>query len=70
MEEVFEKQKNGLEIQIEEDKQTIKQLEVRLDMARRTIQEARSTQAAAEKELHQVSELCLIILYFRILCIM
>ena len=54
MEEVFEKQKNGLEIQIEEDKQTIKQLEVRLDMARRTIQEARNTQAAAEKELHQV----------------
>ncbi|XP_003703551.1 mitotic arrest-deficient 1 [Megachile rotundata] len=54
MEEVFEKQKSGLEIQIEEDKQTIKQLEVRLDIARRTIQDARTAQAAAEKELHQV----------------
>ncbi|OAD57362.1 Mitotic spindle assembly checkpoint protein MAD1 [Eufriesea mexicana] len=54
MEEVFEKEKGILEMQVERDKQTIKQLEVRLDISRRTIQEARDAQAAAEKELFQV----------------
>lgn len=54
MEEVFEKEKSLLEMQVEQEKQTIKQLEVRLDVARRTIQEAREAQAVSEKELFQV----------------
>ncbi|XP_076761521.1 mitotic arrest-deficient 1 [Xylocopa sonorina] len=54
MEEVFEKEKSILEMRAEQDKQTIKQLEMRLDMSRRTIQDAREAQAAAEKELFQV----------------
>ncbi|XP_015429579.1 PREDICTED: mitotic spindle assembly checkpoint protein MAD1 [Dufourea novaeangliae] len=54
MEEVFEKEKSILDMQVEQDKQTIKQLEVRLDIARRTIQDARNAQATAEKELFQV----------------
>lgn len=54
MEEVFEKEKGILEMQVKQDKQTVKQLEVRLDIARRTIQESRDAQAAAEKELFQV----------------
>ncbi|XP_078045428.1 mitotic arrest-deficient 1 [Augochlora pura] len=54
MEEVFEKEKGILEMQVEQEKQTIKQLEVRLDIARRTNQESRDAQAAAEKELFQV----------------
>lgn len=54
MEEVFEKEKGILEIQVEQDKQTIKQLEVRLDISRRTIQDTREAQAVAEKELFEV----------------
>ena len=54
MEEVFEKEKGILEMQVKQDKQSVKQLEVRLDIARRTIQESRDAQAAAEKELFQV----------------
>ncbi|CAL7938793.1 unnamed protein product [Xylocopa violacea] len=54
MEEVFEKEKSILEMRAEQEKQTIKQLEMRLDMSRRTIQDAREAQAAAEKELFQV----------------
>lgn len=54
MEEVFEKEKGLLQVQMEQDKQTIQQLEVRLDVARRTIQDANETQAAAEKEWSQV----------------
>lgn len=54
MEEVFEKEKGILEMQVEQDKQTIKQLELRVDISRRTIQEAREAQAAAEKELFQI----------------
>lgn len=54
MEEVFEKEKGVLEIQVEQDKQTIKQLEVRLDISRRTIQDTREAQATAEKELFEV----------------
>lgn len=50
MEEVFEKEKGLLEIQVEQDKQTIQQLEIRLDIARRTIQDGKEAQAAAEKE--------------------
>lgn len=62
MEEVFEKEKGILEIQVEQDKQTIKQLEVRLDISRRTIQDTREAQAVAEKELFEVSTYNLIIL--------
>ncbi|XP_015605578.1 mitotic spindle assembly checkpoint protein MAD1 [Cephus cinctus] len=51
MEEVFEKEKNLLEVQVEQDNQTISQLEARLDVARRTVQEARAAQSAAEKDL-------------------
>lgn len=54
MEEVFEKEKGILEMQVEQDKQTIKQLEVRLDILRRTIQDSRDAQVAAQKELFQV----------------
>lgn len=57
MEEVFEKEKSLLEMQVEQEKQTIKQLEVRLDVARRTIQEAREAQAVSEKELFQVKSI-------------
>jgi len=54
MEEVFEKEKGLLQVQAEQDKQTIQQLEVRLDVARRTIQDARETHDTAEKEWSQV----------------
>ena len=51
MEEVFDKEKSVLEMQSELDKQTIKQLEARVDGARKSAQEAREAQALAEKEL-------------------
>ncbi|KAG7187922.1 hypothetical protein KM043_013886 [Ampulex compressa] len=54
MEEIFEKEKSLLELQVQQDKQTIKQLELRLDVARRNIQETREAQATAEKELSQL----------------
>ncbi|XP_012531863.1 mitotic spindle assembly checkpoint protein MAD1 [Monomorium pharaonis] len=54
MEEVFEKEKGLLQVQTEQDKQTIQQLEVRLDVARRTIQDAREGRDTAEKEWSQV----------------
>ncbi|EFN76971.1 Mitotic spindle assembly checkpoint protein MAD1 [Harpegnathos saltator] len=54
LEEMFEKEKNLLEIQTQQDKQTIQQLEVRLDIARRTIQDVKEAKAATEKEWCQV----------------
>uniref|UniRef100_A0A6V7IDT1 Mitotic spindle assembly checkpoint protein MAD1 n=1 Tax=Bracon brevicornis TaxID=1563983 RepID=A0A6V7IDT1_9HYME len=54
IEEIFEKEKNMLEMQAELDKQTIKQLELRLDASRKSTHEAREAQAAAEAELYQV----------------
>lgn len=54
MEEIFEKEKGLLQVHVEEDRQTIQQLEVRLDVARRTIQDAREAQATGEKEWSQV----------------
>lgn len=54
IEEVFEKEKGLLQVQVEEDKQTIQQLEVRLDVSRRTIQDAREAHDTAEKEWTQV----------------
>ncbi|XP_011258714.1 mitotic spindle assembly checkpoint protein MAD1 [Camponotus floridanus] len=54
MEEIFEKEKGLLQVQVEQDAQTIQQLEVRLDVARRTIQDAREAQAIAEKEWSQI----------------
>lgn len=60
MEEIFEKEKGLLQVQVEQDAQTIQQLEVRLDVARRTIQDTREAQATAEKEWSQV-----IILYVK-----
>jgi len=54
MEEVFEKEKGLLQVQMEQDKQTIQQLEVRLDVARRTIQDTKETHDTAEKEWTQV----------------
>ncbi|RLU19512.1 hypothetical protein DMN91_008069 [Ooceraea biroi] len=50
MEEIFEKEKGLMQVQVEQDKQTIQQYEVRLDVARRTIQDAREAQATTEKE--------------------
>lgn len=54
MEEVFEKEKGLLQVQMEQDKQTIQQLEVRLDVARRTIQDTKEAHDTAEKEWSQV----------------
>ncbi|KYN02678.1 PREDICTED: mitotic spindle assembly checkpoint protein MAD1 [Cyphomyrmex costatus] len=53
MEEVFEKEKGLLQVQTEQDKQTIQQLEVRLDVARRTIQDTKDSRDTAEKEWSQ-----------------
>lgn len=55
MEEVFEKEKGLFQIQAEQDKQTIQQLEVRLDVARRKIQDAREVRDTGEKEWFQVT---------------
>lgn len=54
MEEVFLNEKDILQVQIQENKQTIQQLEVRLDVSRRTIQDLKEAQATAEKEWTQV----------------
>lgn len=54
MEEVFEKEKGLLQVQAEHDKQTIQQLEVRLDVARRTIHDTKETHDTTEKEWSQV----------------
>lgn len=54
MEEVFEKEKGLLQVQVEQNKQTIQQLEVRLDVARRTIQDAREVHDTAEEKWIQV----------------
>lgn len=54
LEEMFEKEKSLLEIQTQQDKQTIQQVEVRLDIARRKIQDVKESKAIAEKEWCQV----------------
>ena len=54
MEEVFRKEKHILQVQIEQDKEIINQLELRIDVGRRGLQEAREAQAKAEKDLLQV----------------
>lgn len=54
LEEMFEKEKSLLEIQTQQDKQTIQQLEVRLDVARRNIQDMKEAKVTAEKEWCQV----------------
>ncbi|XP_032666552.1 mitotic spindle assembly checkpoint protein MAD1 isoform X2 [Odontomachus brunneus] len=54
LEEMFEKEKGLLEIQTQQDKQTIQQLEVRLDIARRTIQDVKEAKTVGEKEWCQV----------------
>jgi hypothetical protein len=54
MEAVFQKEKKILEIQVDQDKQMIKQLELRIDIGRRTIQETKSAQNQAERDLLQV----------------
>ncbi|XP_066589781.1 mitotic spindle assembly checkpoint protein MAD1-like [Prorops nasuta] len=51
MEEVFQKEKSFLEMQVQQEKQMIKQLEVRLDHARQNVQEAQKAQALAERQL-------------------
>ncbi|XP_034935395.1 mitotic spindle assembly checkpoint protein MAD1 [Chelonus insularis] len=50
MEEVFQKEKNLLEMRAELDKQAIKQLELRLESTRKCVQEAQTAQAIAENE--------------------
>lgn len=59
MEESFKKEKKLLEIELEQDKRMIKQLELRVDIGRKTVQEAKAAQAQAERDLSQV---CFIIL--------
>lgn len=54
MEESFRKEKKLLEIELEQDKRMIKQLELRVDVGRKTVQEAKSAQANAERDLAQV----------------
>lgn len=54
MEEVFQKDKNMLEMQAELDKQTIKQLELRVESARKNAQEAREAQSQVENEMFEV----------------
>ncbi|KAJ8675991.1 hypothetical protein QAD02_011777 [Eretmocerus hayati] len=54
MEEVFKKEKRMMEIQAEQDKQTIKQLELRIDVGRRTLQDAKAAQMRAERDLIQM----------------
>ncbi|KAJ8668557.1 hypothetical protein QAD02_010220 [Eretmocerus hayati] len=54
MEEVLKKEKRMMEIQAEQDKQTIKQLELRIDVGRRTLQDAKAAQMRAERDLIQM----------------
>ncbi|XP_001604630.2 mitotic spindle assembly checkpoint protein MAD1 [Nasonia vitripennis] len=54
MEESFKKEKKLLEIELEQDKRMIKQLELRVDVGRKTVQEAKAAQAQAERELSQL----------------
>ncbi|XP_011297899.1 mitotic spindle assembly checkpoint protein MAD1 [Fopius arisanus] len=53
IEEVFERDKHMLEMQAELDKQTIKQLELRVESSRKSTHDAREAQASAESELFQ-----------------
>lgn len=54
IEEIFQKEKNMLEMQAALDKQTIKQLELRVESARNVAQEARDSQSSVENEMFQV----------------
>ncbi|XP_012265066.2 mitotic spindle assembly checkpoint protein MAD1 [Athalia rosae] len=54
MEQVFDKEKKLFELQSQQDKQLIKQLEARLDVARRVVQEAKEAKSSAKKELAEV----------------
>ncbi|CAG5102106.1 Similar to MAD1L1: Mitotic spindle assembly checkpoint protein MAD1 (Homo sapiens) [Cotesia congregata] len=54
LEEVFQKEKNVLEMQAELDKQTIKQLEWRVESIRKTAQEAREAHNNIESEMFQM----------------
>ncbi|XP_043267547.1 mitotic spindle assembly checkpoint protein MAD1 [Venturia canescens] len=54
MEEVFDKEKTILENQAELDKQTIKQLEARIDATRKSCQEACEAQSKVEKEMSRL----------------
>lgn len=54
MEQVFNQEKSIAEMQIEQEKQTIRQLEARLVVMRRTNLEAKEAQTCAEKELFRV----------------
>ncbi|XP_014222520.1 mitotic spindle assembly checkpoint protein MAD1 [Trichogramma pretiosum] len=54
MEELFQKEKKILQIQMNQDKTMIKQLELRVDVGRKTIQESKAAQFRAEKELAEM----------------
>ncbi|KAK0172583.1 hypothetical protein PV328_005884 [Microctonus aethiopoides] len=54
IEEIFQKEKNMLEMQAALDKQTIKQLELRVESARNVAQEARDSQSSVENEMFQM----------------
>ncbi|XP_014207576.1 mitotic spindle assembly checkpoint protein MAD1 [Copidosoma floridanum] len=54
VEEVCHKEKRLLEIEIARDKDTIKQLELRLDFSRKSAQEAKVAHAHAEKNLSEM----------------
>lgn len=54
LEEMFEKEKNILKAHSEEDKKIIKQLELRIDVNRRTIQELREERASFTSDYQQV----------------
>lgn len=54
MEEVFNKEKRLLEIEVERHKDMIKQLELRVDIGKKSYHEAKVAQAQAEKNLIQL----------------
>lgn len=54
MEEVFDKEKTILENQAELDKQTIKQLEARVDATRKASQEAQEARSKAEQDISRL----------------
>ena len=53
-EDVFQNEKRALEIQIQQDQDMIRQLELRVNTSRKGIIEAKAAQVRAETDLSQV----------------
>lgn len=54
MEDVFQNEKRALEIQIQQDQDMIRQMELRVNTSRKAIMEAKAAQVRAETDLSQV----------------